>query len=283
MLPNNSGAHLVFFRAVCSRLIRVTPIGRGAIFQKQKGIFLARHLHSICLLSVAVVYAAGMSGTAAPLAEAAQAAAKTKAKPSNPLDIKRLDAKMEDVRESFLRETVTLIKSYEEVGQLGRAKMLLEALQKLDPKNEPVKVKLEQLNAQMLNASQFEFELEVDKSWQAVGMVMKDQLIRIKMSGEYKLATAFASGPDGLSTDNPAEDMIPHIAMGAVMAVIAPAGAGNVPNANKSDKPPKPFTIGSSYEKHSDRDGVLYLKVNVPPGSKCTGQLTAQISGVLAL
>ena len=91
-----------------------------------------------------------MSGTAAPLAEAAQAAAKTKAKPPNPLDIKRLDAKMEDVRESFLRETVTLIKSYEEVGQLGRAKMLLEALQKLDPKNEPVKVKLEQLNAQML-------------------------------------------------------------------------------------------------------------------------------------
>ncbi len=214
---------------------------------------------------------------------AAQAPAKSsKAKPLNPADIKRLDVKMEEVRDSFLRETTTLIKSYEELGQLGRARMLLEALQKLDPRNEPVKQKLEQLNGQILDAGQFTFEIDAGQSWQVVGTVAKDQPIRIKVTGEYKLATSFTSGPDGLPADNPADDLVTTIALGAVMAVIAPPGAVNRGNGNKSaDKPPKPFTVGSSYEKSADRDGVLCLKVNVPPSSKCTGQLTAKISGVV--
>jgi hypothetical protein len=37
--------------------------------------------------------------------------------------------------------------------------------------------------------------------------------------------------------------------------------------------------VGSQYEKPADRDGVLFLKVNVPPGAKCTGRLTALVSG----
>jgi hypothetical protein len=37
--------------------------------------------------------------------------------------------------------------------------------------------------------------------------------------------------------------------------------------------------VGSKYERPADQDGLLYLKVNVPPGAKCTGRLEAKISG----
>ena len=77
---------------------------------------------------------------------AAGKAAKGKAKPGNPQDLKRLDARLDEVRDAFLRETTTLITSYESLGQYERARMLLESLQRLDPRNEPIKAKLGELS-----------------------------------------------------------------------------------------------------------------------------------------
>jgi len=37
--------------------------------------------------------------------------------------------------------------------------------------------------------------------------------------------------------------------------------------------------VGAAYDRPADRDGILYMKVNVPPGSKCTGSLKARVSG----
>ncbi len=208
---------------------------------------------------------------------------KAKTKPLGVLEVKRLDAKTEEVRQSFLRETTLLIRSYEEGGQFDRARVLLEGLQKLDPQNEPIQNKLGELTEQLLDANEFEIDIDPGKPWQPIGMVTKDRPLRIKVAGEYKLATTLSTGPDGVSSDNPAEDLIANVPLGAVMAVIAlPVVAAAPADGNKSkDKQPKPFSVGSHYEKKSDRDGMLYLKVNVPPGSKCTGRLTARISGAI--
>ena len=46
-----------------------------------------------------------------------------------------------------------------------------------------------------------------------------------------------------------------------------------------NDKPPRPFAVGASFDKPADRDGILHLKVNVPPGARCTGSLKVKISG----
>jgi hypothetical protein len=209
-----------------------------------------------------------------------QSTAKGKPRPASAPELKRLDAKVEEVRESFLRDTTKLILSFEDAGQYERAKMLLESLQKLDPKNQVVNSKIAELNEQILDASEFEVDIDPGKSWQPVGLVAKGKPLRILVSGDYKLLTSITATADGAPSDNPAEDMIPHVPFGAVMAVIAnPAAAagpdGNVPNASK----PKPFTVGSTYERPADQDGLLYLKVNVPPGAKCTGKLEAKISG----
>lgn len=227
----------------------------------------------------ALVIAICLSGLTAP-ADAQPASAKSRAKPANPPELKRLDAKVEEVRESFLRDTTKLIRSFEDVGQFERAKVLLEALQKLDPNNEPVKNKLTELNKQILDTSEFEIDIDPGESWQPVGMVAKGKALRILVSGDYKLLTSITATADGAPSDNPAEDLIPHVPFGAVMAVIANPGAADGPDGNRqNNQRPRPFTVGSKYERPAEQDGLLYLKVNVPPGAKCTGSLEAKISG----
>jgi len=224
-------------------------------------------------LAIGALLAASLTGPLA--ATASQPGTKARQRPANPPELKRLEAKAEEVRESFLRDTTNLIKSFEDVGQYDRAKLLLEALQKLDPQNDVVKTKLTDLSDRILDASEFEVNLDLGKAWQPIGAVEKGKPLRICVSGDYKLVANIEASPDGAPSANPAEDLIPHVPFGAVMGVIADTDATN----RSSDKQPRPFTVGSQYEKPADRDGVLFLKVNVPPGAKCTGRLTALVSG----
>jgi hypothetical protein len=60
--------------------------------------------------------------------------------------------------------------------------------------------------------------------------------------------------------------------MGAIIPAATPGS---------TEKPPKPFLVGSSYERPADRDGVLYMKVNVPPNSKCVGKLQVKVGGTI--
>jgi hypothetical protein len=204
-------------------------------------------------------------------------AAKTTGKKVNPLEVKRLDARLDEVRESFLRDTTNLILSYENLGQYERAKVLLESLQKLDPRNEPIKAKLGELNAKIIDTNEFEVELATDESWQPIGAVTKDRSLRIRVTGDYNVSISLTSlGPDGLPTANPAEDLVANVPLGAVMGVITPAGSTG---GSQNDKPPRPFAVGANFDKPADRDGILHLKVNVPPGARCTGSLKVKVSG----
>jgi hypothetical protein len=204
-------------------------------------------------------------------------AAKPTGKKVNPLEVKRLDARLDEVRDSFLRDTTNLILSYENLGQYERAKTLLESLQKLDPRNEPIKAKLGELNAKIIDTNEFEVELATDESWQPIGAVIKDRLLRIRVTGDYNVSISLTSvGPDGLPTANPAEDLVANVPLGAVMGVITPAGSTG---GSQNDKPPRPFAVGANFDKPADRDGILHLKVNVPPGARCTGSLKVKVSG----
>ena len=197
----------------------------------------------------------------------------------NSPEVKRLDAKMEEVRESFLRETTNLIFSYEKLGQLEQAKMLLESLQKLDPKNEPIRSKLGELNAKIIEKNEFKVDIDPEKGWQQIGSIMKDRPLRIHVEGETRLMLQLATGPEGVPTGNPLDDLVPGVPLGAVMGVIAPAGFGGPGASGGADKPPRPFAVGKTFDKSADRDGVLYLKINAPEGTKCSGRLTARVSG----
>ena len=214
-----------------------------------------------------------------PLVQAQPGKPKGTSKAITPAELKKLDSKLEDVQRSFLKDTSSIIKGYEDGGQFDRAKVLLEVLLKLDPKNDMIKKKLEQLDTKILDESEFEMDPGLDpaKSWQQVGLVTKDRLIRIEVEGDYKFVATLPVTPEGFPTKDPANDMA-NAPLGAVVGIILPPGG--VPNAGGNQKGPNPFFVGTKYEQGAQRDGILLLKVNVPAGSKCTGKLKVKVSGV---
>ena len=212
---------------------------------------------------------------AAPAARGEPPAAMARPKAS-PAELKRLDTRLDEFRETFMRDISGLIKSYEDAGQFERSKVLLEALEKLDPQSKPVRDKLAEIKGRILDASEFEIEIEPGGPWQPVGTVAAGQPLRILVAGEYKLVAAVTVGAEGLSGDDPAEDVVPYVPLGGLMAVItAPQSGGRA-----GGQPPRPFAVGANYEKPAPAAGFLSVKVNVPPGARCTGRLTARISGV---
>jgi hypothetical protein len=198
-------------------------------------------------------------------------------------EAKRLDAKMEHVADMFMRDTASLITSYENIGQFDRARMLLEAVQKLDPDNAQVKQKLAEMQEKILAANEFEFDIDPDAAWQEVGAVQKGRIIRIKVAGDYKLSIGATAAADGVPNGAPGEGMVAGMSLGALMgAILTPEMSAALASGTRSDKPPRPFLVGGAYEKPADQDGVLFLKTNVPPGARCIGRLKARISGPVA-
>lgn len=197
-------------------------------------------------------------------------------KPS-PAEVKRLDSQLNDAYSVFMNQTVDLITSYENLGQFDRAKAIVEALGKLDPENENIKKKVEDLEKRMLEAGVFEVDLVPGSGWQAIGAVTKDAVIRVQVTGEYRFQSAGSTTADGVQGDSPETDFMRGIPLGAIMGVIAPPSQAG--GDKKDEQKPRPFVVGANYDKRADRDGVLYLKANLPIGTKCTGRLEAKITG----
>lgn len=219
--------------------------------------------------------------TGGPFVEAQSGKAKSRPKAVSPGEMKKLDVRMEDVQKSFIKDTATLIRDFEEAGQPERAKLLLEVLLKLDPKNDSIQKKLDSLNDQILNQSEFEFELDVSKSWVQVGVVTGGKLARITAEGDYKFDAAGKLTADGVPSQDPANDMVSGVPMGTLMGALMPANPQPNRNNNGNPNKPTPFAVKSEHEWTPKQDGVLLLKLNFPAGTKCTGKLKLKVSGML--
>ena len=243
--------------------------GRGADCEQTGSLGRRRPAAGLLLLAAA----AGVWLVAGPAV--AQPPRSSTRKPS-PAEIKRLDTQLNDAYGVFMNQTVDLITSYENLGQFDRAKVIVEALAKLDPENEAMKTKIADLEKRMLEAGVFEVDLVPGEGWQAIGAVANGDVVRVQITGEYRFQTVGSTTADGLTGDSPETDFMRGIPLGAVMGVIAPASQAG---GDKKDEKPRPFVVGSNYDKRADKDGVLYLKANLPIGTKCTGRLEAKITG----
>ena len=98
---------------------------------------------------------------------------------------------------------------------------------------------------------------------------------RVEATGEYKMNLVAANiGPDGFPTEDAMRDLAGKVPLGALMGMIV------TETNEKEKKVPEPFAIKSKYDFTPKQDGALYLKVNVPPGSKCVGDLKLKLNGV---
>ena len=229
--------------------------------------------------ALSVVLSVWLSG--GPLVEAQTGKAKARPKTVSPNEMKKLDVRMDDVQKSFIKETATLIRDFEEAGQPERAKVLLEVLLKLDPKNDSIQKKIDDLNDKILDQSEFEFELDVSKSWVQVGVVTGGKLARITAEGDYKFDAGGKLTADGVPSQDPASDMVAGVPMGTLMGVVMPTNSQPTRNNNGNANKPPPFAVKSEHEWTPKQDGVLLLRVNFPAGTKCTGKLKLKVSGML--
>lgn len=229
--------------------------------------------------SFAVAVTAWLVG--GPLVEAQTSKAKAKPKAVSPGEVKKLDVRLDEVVKSFQKDTATLIRDCKEAGQPERAKLLLEVMLKLDPKNDKIQWEIDALNDQILEQSEFEYELDVSKGWVQVGVVTGGKLARITAEGDYKFDAAGKLTADGVPALDPANDMVQGIPMGTLMGVVMPVNPQ--PNRNNNGNPnrPPPFAVKSEHEWTPKQDGVLLVKLNFPPGTKCTGKLKLKVSGML--
>ena len=215
----------------------------------------------IVLLLAAVSTVAAQSGKGKPKIP----------KSNSSTEVKQIDARLQKLQDNFEIESKAIIDGYERSGQFDRAKFLLEVLLKLDPTNEDFKKKVTELDDQLLKTTEFEFKFESGSDWTPVGTVQKDKLTRVEASGDYKLIMSAANvTADGFPSENVMQDLVSRVPTGALMGMIV----------TEEKQPPEPFAIKSKLEFTPKKEGVLYLKVNAPPGAKCVGDLKVKLGGV---
>jgi hypothetical protein len=225
------------------------------------------------LVSVLVV---GASGT---IVQAQSSKSKNKPpKPLSPAETKKIDVRLEKLQETFASESSAIIDEYENAGQYERAKFLLEVLQKLDPKNDAIKKRVSDLDEKILRRVETDQKFNTSSGdWTLVGTVQKDVPARIEATGEYKINLVASNiSADGFPTEDVTRDLVGRIPTGALMAIIVTEAH------QKEKKAPEPFAIKSKQDFTPKQDGELYLKINVPPGSKCVGDLKLKMNGILS-
>ncbi|HUQ69410.1 MAG TPA: hypothetical protein VM165_07810 [Planctomycetaceae bacterium] len=205
-------------------------------------------------------------------AQTGSAKTKPKSKTGGTENVRQLDIRMQEMQERIVKDAADIAKGYEDAGQYDRAKVLLEVLEKLNPKLPGLKEKIEQLKEKGLDSTEFEIEMDVAKGWTpAVGMVFKDRATRIEAEGDYNFVASGSITADGLPTSDNGTDLLGGVPVGALIGIV-------VNPDNK--KPGKPFEIKAKREWTPRETGYLQLKVNVPNGHKSTGKLTIKLGGV---
>lgn len=204
----------------------------------------------------------------------AQTSSKTKGKTTSRktsgASVKVLDVRAEKAIDAFVREAAEVAREYEDSGHLDKAKQMYESILNFNPATPGLKEKIKELDEQLLQSNEVEIEIDTSRSWSGSQvLVFKGKPIRIQASGTYKFNATADLDAEGYPDKDPVKDeLAPDVTVGALMGLMA-----------TKEKPGKPFEIGLQRDFTPNEDGTLFLKVNVPPGSKCSGKLQVRISG----
>lgn len=191
--------------------------------------------------------------------------------------LRSLESKTQEAQQAYVTQLGDLAKGYEEAGNAEQAQETLRQILKITPDDDQAKTKLKELQEKVFNDNQKEIEIEAGKpGWTGSGLrVVKGQPVRIEAHGSYKFIVNADLGAEGFPTKDVAQDMGNGIATGALMGTV-------YAESQQRGKPPQaspPFQIGAGGEFRPDADGILFLRLNVPNGSKCIGKVKVTVTG----
>jgi len=239
-----------------------------------------KHFPLVSFLLVALL-AAGLSlpPGSGPQRLAAQNASKKKSrgKRVRQASTKAIDIKAQRAQDAYLRQIIDLAGEYEKAGDLDKSKRLLKTVLTLRPGFGGVRKKIAQLDEEQLGSNELIFEVDASQGWgNARAIVQEGRPIRVRVAGQYRFVTNLPLGPAGFPSADPNRDIAAGIRCGALMGVVVPPQ-----QRGKAAKPGKPFSIGSGGQITPGETGMLYLRVNAPPGHKCSGRLRVRLTGYL--
>lgn len=196
--------------------------------------------------------------------------------PPSATALRSLESKTQEARDAYLTQLSDLAKGYEESGDIERAQETLQQILRITPDDAKIKARLTDLRNKVFDSNQKIIEVDSTKGWVSTGLrVAKGAAIRLRAEGSYKFIVNTDVGPDGFPTRNVMQDMGAGVNCGALMGVVV----GDPTPRNRSPQPGDPFQIGTELEYKPDADGVLFVRLNVPPASKCIGKVKLMIAG----
>lgn len=180
-----------------------------------------------------------------------------------------LDLRTRKAIQVFIKDGMEIAIEYEKNGDLQKAKNMYEQIQRLDNRITGVGAKIEFLDQQLVAANQQVHMLDTSKGWVSIGMAYKGRKFRVLTAGTYTMT--LKQEPNAMGFENgdvKKNGMDPEFPLGSLIGVYY-----------TGKKPGKPFLIGKEDTLVPEKDGILYLKVNVPPAIACEGMINIGTSG----
>ena len=195
---------------------------------------------------------------------------KTTKKPGN---VKTLDVRALKLQADFSRESTALARDYEKAGDLEKARQVYGVLSRLNPQAKDIRERIKQIDEAILSANAFDVVVDTSIGWGVpLARVSKGKPVRIQAAGTYTFQASLQVGPTGFSVAEPTKtDLAGDVRCGALMGLVVANG-----------KPGKPFAVGGGRNFTPRNNGLLYLRVNAPAGSKCTGRISVRLGGNVA-
>jgi hypothetical protein len=186
-------------------------------------------------------------------------------------NVKSLETRAKKAQAGFVGELNDLATAFEKAGDLVQSRQMLQAVARIDGMSPALKEKIDKLTEDILSENQVDVGIDVSKGWgQPLAKVTAGKEFRVQASGDYRFQVATNVGPEGFPTADPATDMAEDVPCGALMGMIVSNG-----------RPDTPFAIGREVAHTPRRDGLLFIRVNVPPDHRCIGKVTARLGGYL--
>ena len=180
-----------------------------------------------------------------------------------------LDLRTRKAIQIFIRDAKEIAIEYENNGDLQKAKSMYEQIQRMDNRIVGIEQKINSLNEQLVAANKQVHMLDTARGWTPIGLAYKDRTFRVVTVGNYKMTLKEEPSASGFEHgDVKMNGMDPEFPLGALIGVYF-----------SDKKPGKPFLIGKDTTLTASKNGILYLKVNVPPSIACEGVIHVGTSG----
>ena len=195
----------------------------------------------------------------------------------NPATIRQLDLEADRLQEGFVEELTKLADGYEAAGDLAKTRATLRRILQIDPNRKDVEERIDEMQNRVFENNEVTLEVDVARGWTPTGLtVEKGKPFRIEAEGSYKLLLNATLSAEGIADGDINRDMTSGIRLGALMGVVFPPPSKN---RRVKPKPGPPFSLGEAREYVPDESGTLFLRLNVPAGTKSVGKVKVTVSG----